>query len=112
MAAATTGLEPRRWINTSDGPSAGPCANQKRAIDSTGRAPLPASVEPIQSSSRSSARRCTGAGTSSKRKPAANEASCMPLLWVPMATLLWCELHDAAAAKALNGVVVEAEFGE
>ena len=48
---------PRAVISTSDGPVGRPHRRAKRAIASTGRAPLPASAEPNQSSSRSSARR-------------------------------------------------------
>src|SRR6185295_6606982 len=73
--AAKYGLVRRREISTSHGPSAGPCSSAKRPIVSTGRAPLPANAEPNQSRNRSSARRTTGAGRSSKRRLAAKFAS-------------------------------------
>ena len=73
--AANSGVLPPREISTSDGPPGGPMRAAKRAMACTGRAPLPASAEPNQSRKRSSARRSTGCGMSSKRSPAAKLAS-------------------------------------
>ena len=66
---------------TSLGPAAGPCDSAKRVMLATGRAWQPASTEPNQSTHRSSARRCTGAGTSLHCSVAANWARGLTVAW-------------------------------
>ncbi len=72
--AANSGLLLLREIRISDGPTVGPICRAKLAMVCTGRPVLPASAEPNQSSSRSSARRMTASGMLSNCRLAANVA--------------------------------------
>ena len=81
--AARYGLVLARLMMTSLGPDCGPMARAKRVMLSTGREPWPATVEPNQSTSRSSVLWTTEAGMSVKRKLAAKAASWAPgvVMW-------------------------------
>src|SRR5262249_22735377 len=95
ISAANNGLVRPDVGMTSDGPVSGPMAAANCSNATTGRAPLPASADPNQSTNRSFAPWITAAGTSSYRSDATNSASAL----VPSV----CPMSDRSRfAHALN----------